>query len=1493
MFNDIVEHLRVIVGVHGSKGCTLHIAVDALREVILPRLRIALNPIIGASIFELLRADGHVTAQVEAIIATTATRGRKKKGEPTTSALPNDWPVAMWAETMSSQPSLLSTIRLVPSKTLQSHSCGVPSGAFMRPAMWATLDVLGQHLSHGVARETIKAACDAVPGPSSSYFLSIRDLKGEHLMITCAAIVKGTFRERYFLRVANPCVGASPIHGAFADWLAHIRAAASEDEHDCNSDEDAAPSQRNVTQRVKVEFDNDDDFDENAPLGATFPLRALRHQQEMSMRASLPTGGSVQSVVAIDDDILVRSVNTAGGAITLRGLTRQLLRFYRLPMPENSKKLGVAGTAVASQCRQISALRVIDGPTDSQTIVCHSSRLDEVMQQRKDRAGALTTHDDASENKNDVPRRQTEVSSTTQSTSSVFPASFDPLMPLVPQVLLLAQTKPVLVEQIKPPLLGRNMKQFIPRLRAAMVLPPFAGNVEIRMQRADDRKAFCVELVPSAAAILAQTKVKQETDGVQPQTPPTASGISQWAKTTFRDALKAHASGVMTLDTITEILDSRTIRRLIPVLRAEGSIVTTGLQLPGRRTRVGLVLDADKLDAITEETKQQAAEQYFATLEQRKSKALSRNPLLSPTKTSHGITQQQPRKRGASGKGRSVPSAALTQSEEGSTEKDMTSGVSAEVVSEKWSTVLKAQASFISIANGAAPSAPARCWRLHLELWHIYLRRRHIRRQGTHHRGQQPMLSLREVLEEMSFSTFCVVCGVMSQDLETLMPQQQGCDDDSSMWGLPIRRLPSSLQDLCYSQLNYPVYSTIGLLQSIGALTSDLPQRLIDPQQAGRQKEAQVVNAHILLQSVITSADGQRWPIAASHPTVILANVGLFWALGRIDAPLTSTSTTSTARVRKMCSAVTSILPTRLSLCETYATTQMLRCSFPFAAHLLVRAAGDHSQLASTTSSVGNQHADMNRPSCSAAVKTMMAILLRDERVTVDAEKAGDGEEDETEDMTAASTQYDDGEETSAKDNERVILTGRQRAQSVHRRRKPTVSSRAFNDALHVSVSDDTNWLGALARMSRLLSNEGALGFLRSLSKTLCNLHDAVTLHVPKVTNVQWRHVRLYVLHTMLHPTQTLLTTTFVCEEPASVVAALYASLKRLVNPSRDPKHAAVELLKEHEDLVGILQSVLFSRWDELSTSHREEQLGMYEPSLVKQVCEAMKLVYPRGFKSEPTSSDRHLRLWDLLGVALDDALYHATLRFPVHWERDRAAAAQTYTSIIQATPPSTNEETTAAAPISVKSRDPACALQPLLSSAHASSAPEHSRVPLLRGSCPPAPAWLPQSALTNNNGTLNLSMAHTEVSRLRAVLLQRPGISRDRALDRLTYEGVMSTRAANALIDALIADGTIQVRAASHTCRDHPLLLASLLDDGTTSAATRKRLRGEEDEQSGHAAKMSQHLFWNVLRHTTTVSMNPLAILCPSMSGDSSRVPSSAVTISPSNDAGASVVLQ
>ncbi|KAH9600162.1 hypothetical protein LSM04_005160 [Trypanosoma melophagium] len=402
------------------------------------------------------------------------------------------------------------------------------------------------------------------------------------------------------------------------------------------------------------------------------------------------------------------------------------------------------------------------------------------------------TNDDDDENEIELLRNATvpKVSlakmgntSTTRKNSDIF--CVDPSYPLPLQVVKVAEHQPVALESVLPRVIlydFRGTTQDVHRITRQY--EERWGTIESSNVLSRHSKAFTRLIRPKGYDETQQkhinntntiTSSSDHNDSVVDSLLP--KGVSQWAVNKVMEALRSAPLQALSLFELMRSVDRRTLRRVLPYLRDEGRLTTTGITLAnGRRVGIvvlaGIELNADKRLKI-----EQA---YLDSLSARREKRQQSTVMLQhlPEPTEGGV-------------GRSAAAVAIAKSTAKST---------------------RLVTKLTMVRNGYCRVGLFRLSRLHIELWRIWC---------ALGRAPGDSLTLEEVLQEMSLSSFCIIVGLADIDVGKYVNAQSLSSASGTLWGTPLRRLPPTLQQHCRHSGIQPLLHSLDGLQTQGLVFSD------------------------------------------------------------------------------------------------------------------------------------------------------------------------------------------------------------------------------------------------------------------------------------------------------------------------------------------------------------------------------------------------------------------------------------------------------------------------------------------------------------------------------------------------------------------------------------------------------------------------------------------------------------------------------------------------
>ncbi|RNF20331.1 uncharacterized protein Tco025E_03818 [Trypanosoma conorhini] len=352
----------------------------------------------------------------------------------------------------------------------------------------------------------------------------------------------------------------------------------------------------------------------------------------------------------------------------------------------------------------------------------------------------------------------------------------DPACPLALQVAKEAERRPLAVESVLPRVTLYDMRATRNELhRFTRQFEERWGTIESTNVLSRHSKAFTRLLRPKgwgdarAGGNGGCSAAAQEGEGAK-----LAKGVSSWAANRVMEALRASPAQALVLPDLSRIVDRRTLGRVIPYLRGQGQLATTGVTSSKGR-RIGIVAVAGV--ELTEETRAALMQSYLDGISAREQKRQQSTLLLQhlPEPAEGGV-------------GHSAAAAAIARS----------SARSARLV-----------AKVTMVRNGYSRVGLFRLSRVHVELWRVWCAL-----------GQAPgtPMTLARVLQEMSLSSFCITVGVADVDVAEYVG---GASPQSCAWGTPLRRLPPSLQEHCRRSGVQPLLHSLAGLQAQGLVLSE------------------------------------------------------------------------------------------------------------------------------------------------------------------------------------------------------------------------------------------------------------------------------------------------------------------------------------------------------------------------------------------------------------------------------------------------------------------------------------------------------------------------------------------------------------------------------------------------------------------------------------------------------------------------------------------------
>ncbi|RNF07223.1 hypothetical protein TraAM80_03516 [Trypanosoma rangeli] len=354
------------------------------------------------------------------------------------------------------------------------------------------------------------------------------------------------------------------------------------------------------------------------------------------------------------------------------------------------------------------------------------------------------------------------------------PFCVDPSCPLALQVAKEAERRPLAVESVLPRVTLYDMRATENELhRFTRQFEERWGTIESTNVLSRHSKAFTRLLRPKGWGD-ARAGSGGSVASLEGEEAKLAKGVSSWAVNRVMEALCAAPAQALVLPDISRIVDRRTLGRVIPYLRGQGLVATTGMTSPKGR-RIGVVAIAGV--ELTAEARETLMQSYLDSLSARGQKRQQSTVLL----------QRLP-EPAEGGMGHSAAAAAIAKS----------CARSARLV-----------AKVTMVRNGYSRVGLFRLSRVHVELWRVWCTL-----------GQAPStpMTLERVLQEMSLSSFCITVGVADVDVGEYVG---GASLKACAWGTPIRRLPPSLQEHCRCSGVQPLLHSLAGLQSQGLVVSE------------------------------------------------------------------------------------------------------------------------------------------------------------------------------------------------------------------------------------------------------------------------------------------------------------------------------------------------------------------------------------------------------------------------------------------------------------------------------------------------------------------------------------------------------------------------------------------------------------------------------------------------------------------------------------------------
>lgn len=341
----------------------------------------------------------------------------------------------------------------------------------------------------------------------------------------------------------------------------------------------------------------------------------------------------------------------------------------------------------------------------------------------------------------------------------------DPAFPLPLQVVKQAERNPIALELVLPRVVFYDSRNITKELyRYTTTYEERYGTIESTNALCAYGKSFTRVLQPKGWSGKHKSGYNEQLDGSLPK------GVTVWAVSAVLDALNASPLRAMTLVDLVSVVDRRTLGRVLPVLQRENRVTTTGVTLPqGRRLGVLVVAGVKLTDADREELIKRHNSRWGA--HSQGGKPLVRlNNIPSP------------------GGGESGQANSVIRLPEGSSR-------TARIVTK-----------ITMIRNGYSRVGVFRHSRLHLELCRVWC---------LHNLNPTKSLTLGQLLQEMSLSSFCIVVGVGDVDLTSYISERR-CS-----WGTSMRHLPPTLQEHCSRSGLQPLIHSLSVLQARGLVMCD------------------------------------------------------------------------------------------------------------------------------------------------------------------------------------------------------------------------------------------------------------------------------------------------------------------------------------------------------------------------------------------------------------------------------------------------------------------------------------------------------------------------------------------------------------------------------------------------------------------------------------------------------------------------------------------------
>ncbi|ORC86188.1 uncharacterized protein TM35_000302280 [Trypanosoma theileri] len=408
-------------------------------------------------------------------------------------------------------------------------------------------------------------------------------------------------------------------------------------------------------------------------------------------------------------------------------------------------------------------------------------------------SGEDSGDDDHNNNENEEHRNtttpkvsltKTGTTNTTRKKSDFF--CVDPSYPLALQVVKVAEQQPIALESILPRVILYDFRATTQEVhRITRQYEERWGTIESSNVLSSHSKAFTRLVRPKGYDETRQSQINNNTNTITNNNDHNENtvdtllpkGVSQWAVNTVMEALRSAPLQALSLFELMRSVDRRTLRRVLPYLRDEGRLTTSGITLANSR-RVGIVALAGV--ELTTEKRMKIEQAYLNSLSARKEKRQQSKVMLQhlPEPTEGGV-------------GRSAAAVAIAKS----------TAKSSRLV-----------AKLTMVRNGYSRVGLFRLSRLHIELWRIWC---------ALQRSPGDSLTLEEILQEMTLSSFCIIVGLADIDVGKYINTQSLSTGSCTLWGTSLRRLPPTLQQHCRRSGVQPLLHSLAGLQTQSLVLSD------------------------------------------------------------------------------------------------------------------------------------------------------------------------------------------------------------------------------------------------------------------------------------------------------------------------------------------------------------------------------------------------------------------------------------------------------------------------------------------------------------------------------------------------------------------------------------------------------------------------------------------------------------------------------------------------